>query len=73
MTIAVPQRVLVEVCGDLDRQFAGVLAPAVIRRCAAATIADLQGSISDDVLADMAAQLARVRLARWRTRAQRSG
>jgi len=56
-------RVVTEVSRELDRQFAGLLSTTVITGCVASAIRDLRGSISGEALPEMAARLARVRLA----------
>jgi len=56
-------RVVTEVSRELDRQFAGLLSTTVITACVASAIRDLRGSISGEALPEMAARLARVRLA----------
>ena len=62
-TMLLTQDVVVEVSRELDRQFAGLLSTTVITGCVRAAIRDLRGSISGEALPEMAARLARVRLA----------
>jgi len=56
-------RVVAEVSRELDRQLANLLSTTVITSCVASAIRDLRGSISGEALPEMAARLARVRLA----------
>ena len=63
MTVATPHNVVAELSREMDRQFAGLLSATVIAGCVADALRDLRGSISGEALPEMAARLARFRLA----------